>query len=70
MNPQLNIKKPNQIKTKCFQFNWVSWSNLYLGIVPRAAMAKTTRITTFIIKLKKGKHTTYFNFTLVYYSPK
>lgn len=34
-------KKPTQIKTKCFQFNWVNWSNLYLGKVPRIAIAKT-----------------------------
>ena len=52
----LKVKKPNQIKTKCFQFNCVNWSNLYLGIVPLAAIAKTVRKTAFIIKKNTGTH--------------
>lgn len=43
----MNIKKyrkfininTNQIYMKCFQFNWVAWSNLYLGKVPLIAIA-------------------------------
>lgn len=49
---KLNSKKPNQINKKCFQFNWVNWSNLYLGTVPRVAIAKTHIIKTFINKTK------------------
>jgi hypothetical protein len=50
----LKIKKPIHINTKCFQFNCVSWSNLYLGIVPLAAIAKTVKNTAFKIKTKNG----------------
>lgn len=48
----LKIKKPNQINIKCFQFNCVNWSNLYLGRVPLVAIAKTHNIKIFISKIR------------------
>lgn len=57
-NTVLNIRNPSHINTKCFQFNWVSWSKRYLGMVPLAAMANTVKNTAFKIKIKKGIHAT------------
>lgn len=51
---KLKIKKNNQINIKCFQFIWVNWSNLYLGKVPRVAIANTHINKTFINKIKYG----------------
>lgn len=36
----LNKININHIYIKCFQFNCVAWSNLYLGNVPLTAIAK------------------------------
>ncbi len=52
VNITLNIKKPNQIYIKCFQFNWVNWSNLYLGRVPLVAIAMTQNIRTLVNSTK------------------
>lgn len=54
VNNKLNIKKPNQIYIKCFQFNWVNWSNLYLGNVPLVAIATTQNINILKSKTKYG----------------
>jgi hypothetical protein len=44
----LKIKKLNHKKIKCFQVNWISWSNLYLGNVPRIKIPK--RVTQSVLK--------------------
>jgi len=50
----LSIKKPSHTYIKCFQFNWVSWSNLYLGNVPLVAIAITQKIKTLVNNTKYG----------------
>jgi hypothetical protein len=47
----LNDKKINQTKIKCFQFNIVAWSNLYLGTVPLTAIANKHINNVFKIKI-------------------
>lgn len=54
VNKILNIKKPNQIYIKCFQFNCVNWSNLYLGNVPLVAIAVTQKIKILNNNTKYG----------------
>ena len=49
--PTETIKKDNHKKTKCFQFNWVIWSNLYLGTVTLIAIARTQITKVFKIKI-------------------
>ena len=45
-----NDKNINHTKIKCFQFNIVAWSNLYLGTVPLIAIAK--RHIKSVLKIK------------------
>lgn len=54
VNNILNIRKPNHIYIKCFQFNWVNWSNLYLGSVPLVAIAVTQKINILNNNTKYG----------------
>ncbi len=51
VKPTEIIIKDNHKKTKCFQFSWVIWSNLYLGTVPLIAIASTQIIKVFIISI-------------------
>ena len=53
------IKKPNQIKIKCFQFNCVNWSNLYLGSVPLVPIANKQIISVLKIKIIYGSQIYY-----------
>lgn len=46
---------------KCFQFNWVNWSNLYLGNVPLVAIAITQNINILNNSTKYGINKLIYN---------
>jgi hypothetical protein len=48
----LNKININHKYIKCFQFNWVAWSNLYLGKVPLTAIANIHNNTVLKITIK------------------
>ena len=43
-------RKESHINIKCFQVNWLNWSNLYLGTVPLIAIANIHKKKTLVNK--------------------